>query len=117
MAETEIASWLARVSGSLKTISKSSLAQSVQVSLENLNKSGWVRNWQYAANGKVYENSTSILPIKTLGYYKEYDIYQPTSAATRGLERFVKGADGEIYYTNNHFGDVINGEPIFYKVQ
>lgn len=34
----------------------------------------------------------------------------------RIFSKFIKGNDGSVYYTNNHFGDIENKEPAFLKL-
>jgi predicted double-glycine peptidase/guanyl-specific ribonuclease Sa/predicted nucleic acid-binding Zn-ribbon protein len=81
--------------------SQSSLPQNVNDSLESLNKNNWLRNWEGQSNGARFYNNPEVLPAKPEGYYKEYDVNKVLGP--RDAERFVRGINGEVYYTNNHY--------------
>lgn len=50
--------------------------------------------------GKTFGNREGLLPAGVS--YIEYDVNKFTGA-NRGAERLVKGSDGNIYYTSNHY--------------
>jgi guanyl-specific ribonuclease Sa len=54
--------------------------------------------------GRVFENQRGDLPLKTAGYYHEYDLVAPTPGG-RGKLRMVLGNGGEVYITGNHYDD------------
>ena len=56
----------------------------------------------YDRDGVVFGNRERLLPLKSRGYYHEYTVPTP-GAADRGARRIVKGAAGELYYTENHY--------------
>lgn len=53
-------------------------------------------------DGKVFENREEILPDQPEGYYREYTVETPGSD-DRGARRIVTGADGEFYWTQDHY--------------
>ena len=56
----------------------------------------------YAKDGTVFGNRERQLPAKARGYYREYTVVTPGSA-DRGARRIVAGADGEMYWTADHY--------------
>ena len=50
--------------------------------------------------GKKFGNREGNLPKDTT--YTEYDV-NPYTGKNRGAERLVKGANGKVYYTNDHY--------------
>jgi ribonuclease T1 len=50
----------------------------------------------------VFQNRENLLPQKPSGYYREYTVETPGSP-DRGPRRIVTGADGEMYYTDDHY--------------
>lgn len=50
----------------------------------------------------VYHNNNRVLPKKSDGYYREYTVKTPGSK-TRGARRIIRGRDGELYYTADHY--------------
>lgn len=53
-------------------------------------------------DGQEFNNREGKLPEKDPGYYKEYTVKTPGSA-DRGKQRVVKGKNGELYYTDDHY--------------
>ncbi len=51
----------------------------------------------------VFQNREGILPDQQRGYYREYTVITPSSG-DRGARRIVAGADGDLYYTSDHYG-------------
>jgi len=64
--------------------------------------------------GKSYKNRDSKLPtVNSKGdniTYKEYDVNDKIPNMNRDAERLVRGSDGNIYYTNDHYGSFIKIE-------
>ncbi len=58
--------------------------------------------YPYAKDGAVFGNREGHLPKQRRGYYREYTVRTPGSR-TRGARRIVKGASGELYYTDDHY--------------
>jgi ribonuclease T1 len=56
----------------------------------------------YRQDGAVFQNRERLLPGKPSGYYHEYTVVTPGSP-DRGARRIVTGANGELYYTNDHY--------------
>jgi ribonuclease T1 len=56
----------------------------------------------YAKDGTVFQNREGHLPKKPRGYYREYTVPTP-DAGNRGARRLVAGADGEVYYSGDHY--------------
>jgi ribonuclease T1 len=62
----------------------------------------------YSQDGEVFENREGLLPAKPRGYYHAYTVPTPGSA-DRGARRLIVGADGDVWYTSDHYGSF---EPI-----
>lgn len=58
--------------------------------------------YPYAKDGTVFGNRENLLPRQRRGYYREYTVKTPGSR-TRGARRIVKGAAGELFYTDDHY--------------
>lgn len=58
--------------------------------------------FHYAKDGSVFGNREGHLPKQRRGYYREYTVRTP-GVRTRGARRIVKGASGELYYTEDHY--------------
>ena len=56
----------------------------------------------FAKDGAVFGNREGHLPKQKRGYYREYTVKTPGSR-TRGARRIVKGAGGELFYTDDHY--------------
>ncbi len=50
----------------------------------------------------VFQNREGLLPDRPLGHYREYTVITP-GENDRGARRVVAGADGEMYYTADHY--------------
>ena len=62
-------------------------------------------------NGSIPERATfmnteQLLPIKEPGYYKEYVLPTPTTPKV-GPQRIIRGRNGEMYYTPDHYRSFI----------
>ncbi len=53
-------------------------------------------------DGSTFQNRERRLPIKERGYYKEY-VHPTPELGGPGPQRVVTGADGEAYYTFDHY--------------
>jgi ribonuclease T1 len=60
----------------------------------------------YRQDGSVFQNRERRLPIKPLGYYREYTVRTP-GEDDRGARRIVTGEGGEIYYTADHYDSFV----------
>lgn len=56
----------------------------------------------FRQDGVTFQNRERILPRQPSGYYREYTVITP-GASTRGARRIVGGAEGELYYTDDHY--------------
>jgi ribonuclease T1 len=56
----------------------------------------------YRQDGATFQNREGLLPKRESGYYREYTVVTPGSA-DRGARRIVAGADGEMYWTADHY--------------
>lgn len=56
----------------------------------------------YDQDGAVFQNREGILPDQAAGYYHEYTVDMPGSP-DRGARRIVSGADGQLYWTGDHY--------------
>lgn len=56
----------------------------------------------FARDDSVFQNRERLLPIRDDGHYREYTVVTP-GADDRGARRIVAGADGERYYTDDHY--------------
>jgi guanyl-specific ribonuclease Sa len=57
----------------------------------------------------VFLNNARLLPRRPLGYYTETDVW-PTGGANRGAERLIFGRRGEVYYIDDHYRSIWQGE-------
>jgi ribonuclease T1 len=58
--------------------------------------------YPYRQDGTVFGNREGLLPDRPPGYYREYTVTTPGSD-DRGARRIVAGADGEMYWTADHY--------------
>ena len=58
--------------------------------------------YPYPRDGVVFNNREGLLPKRNRGYYREYTVKTP-GARDRGARRIVAGANGELYYTDDHY--------------
>lgn len=56
----------------------------------------------YDKDGSTFGNDEGLLPDREDGYYEEYTVETPGSD-DRGARRIVGGADGELYWTEDHY--------------
>lgn len=58
--------------------------------------------YEYSQDDSVFQNREGILPDRESGHYREYTVETPGSP-DRGARRIVAGADGERYWTDDHY--------------
>jgi ribonuclease T1 len=87
------------VVGEILTVHASQLPREARDTL-NLIKHGGP--FPYRKDGSIFGNRERRLPARSRGYYKEYTVKTPESR-DRGARRIVAGADGEYYYTDDHY--------------
>lgn len=56
----------------------------------------------FRQDGAVFQNREALLPARPAGYYREFTVPTP-GAADRGPWRIVVGAEGEMYWTADHY--------------
>ncbi len=56
----------------------------------------------YDKDGSTFFNNEQNLPDRGQGYYREYTVETPGSS-DRGARRVVAGANGELYWTEDHY--------------
>jgi len=56
----------------------------------------------YRQDNTVFANQEGRLPARPRGYYREYTVVTPGSD-DRGTRRLVLGAEGDLYYTADHY--------------
>lgn len=56
----------------------------------------------YEQDDSVFQNREGILPDRPEGHYREYTVETPGSP-DRGARRIVAGAEGERYWTEDHY--------------
>lgn len=71
----------------------------LQATLELIERGG---PFPHRQDGATFSNRERRLPIKAHGYYREYTVRTP-GATNRGARRIVKGQDGDIWYTRDHY--------------
>ena len=87
------------VDDGIESIDVDSLPSQAGDTLELINTDG---PFPYDQDDGVFQNREGILPSRYDGYYREYSVETPGSD-DRGARRIVTGADGEIYYTEDHY--------------
>ena len=58
--------------------------------------------YAYDKDGSTFGNYEGLLPDFDRGYYQEFTVETPGSS-DRGARRIVEGADGELYWTDDHY--------------
>lgn len=90
----------------------SELPENVQESYKKYEDVDWNGNFEGAtpgtSSGKKFKNRDGLLPnVDNNGNvitYKEFDVNNlPEGAVSRDGCRFVKGSDGSVYYTDDHY--------------
>lgn len=56
----------------------------------------------FERDGITFQNRERLLPNEPRGYYREYTVITPGSR-DRGARRIIAGAEGELYYTDDHY--------------
>ena len=87
------------------------LPDNVQNTYSKYEKNGWNGNFNGQTPGtnagRTFNNSDNQLPtVDSKGSpitYREFDVNNKISGQARDAERFIRGSDGSVYYTNNHY--------------
>ncbi len=56
----------------------------------------------YYQDDETFQNRERLLPSRDSSYYREYTVETPGSD-DRGTRRIIAGADGELFYTDDHY--------------
>lgn len=87
------------VSG-LPTIAESALPVEAHETLRLIRAGG---PYPYDQDDETFGNRERLLPDQPGGYYREYTVETP-GEDDRGARRIVTGADGDRYFTRDHYG-------------
>lgn len=85
--------------GEMQTLDVAALPQEARDTLKLIKRGG---PFPYLKDGAYFGNREKLLPARHKGYYREYTVKTPGSA-DRGARRIVSGAEGEYYYTDDHY--------------
>ncbi len=58
--------------------------------------------YPFSQDDSDFQNREGLLPDQQRGYYREYTVITP-DLDHRGARRIVSGADGELFYTSDHY--------------
>jgi len=83
----------------MKEVPLASLPYEVQTTFDLIKTGGTL---PYKKDGSTFKNLEKVLPVNTLGYYREYTVPTPKTT-NRGNRRLVIGKGGEVYYTDDHY--------------
>jgi ribonuclease T1 len=82
-----------------KEIAVAALPRDAQQTLQSIKRGG---PYAYERDGVVFGNYERRLPQRNRGYYHEYTVATP-GVKNRGARRIVSGANGEYYYSDDHY--------------
>ena len=83
----------------LPTVAESRLPSQGRATLALIHAGG---PFPYTKDGAVFENRERLLPREPSGYYHEYTVPKP-GESDRGPWRLIAGADGDVYWTADHY--------------
>jgi ribonuclease T1 len=89
---------IARVSD-LSVIDRSDLPPEALDTLDDIANGG---PYPFAKDDSIFQNREQLLPLRSNGHYREYTVVTP-GESDRGARRIVAGANGELYYTSDHY--------------
>ncbi len=107
---TTVSGELGQAGNYIPSVNLSDLPQNIQDSFAVYEENGWTNLEGYHPYS-VFNNNEGFLPEEEDMDYTEFDVNPSSNPSERGLERFVTGDSGEIYYTNTHYG--FTGSPEF----
>ena len=93
-------------------------SQHVQSAYNGYSRNNWTGTYKGQSTGTKaggrFKNNKNYLPnVDSNGntiIYREFDINSKIVDSTRDEERFVKGSDGSLYYTDKHYEQFIRVE-------
>ena len=83
----------------LPTVAESELPDEADTTLALIRAGG---PFPYEEDDGVFGNRERILPPQRSGYYREYTVETP-GQGDRGPRRIIGGADGDLYWTTDHY--------------
>ncbi len=83
----------------LPTIRLAQLPPEARTTIELIETDG---PFPFERDGITFQNRERLLPNRPRGYYQEYTVITP-GLNHRGARRIVAGAEGELYYTDDHY--------------
>ena len=83
----------------LSTVAESRLPAQAATTLALIRVGG---PFPHAQDGGTFGNRERILPRRSSGYYREYTVETP-GEGDRGPRRIVAGAQGDLYWTDDHY--------------
>lgn len=101
-----VAKSVARVPG-LRVAALSSLPNEARRTVELIARGG---PFPYSRDGIPFQNREGILPGRASGYYREYTVPTP-GESDRGARRVITGANGELFYTADHYQSFVQIDP------
>ena len=72
--------------------------------------------YDYEEDGGVFRNDEMLLPDRPRGYYLEFTV-ETSGEDDRGERRLVIGREGELFYTEDHYGSFAEIEPEDYSAR
>ena len=99
MLTTSTPAVLAQSRSGLPAIRYQNLPKEAKETIALIDKGG---PFPFDRDGITFQNREQLLPRKPNGYYKEYTVITPGSK-DRGARRMIAGAQGELYYTDDHY--------------
>ena len=109
-----VAGGMVRKANEMASIGRGALPSHVQGVIEHLEGNGFKSPMQNYKGGGLFENKEGYLPQQEKGHYQKWDT--TPNQGNRTAERLVTGKNGEMYYTNTHYGEQKNKGPAFLKV-
>jgi len=83
----------------LPRVAESALPEEARETLRLIDDGG---PYPFRQDDGTFFNREGHLPAQGRGYYREYTVQTPRSP-DRGARRIVAGADGDLYYTDDHY--------------
>jgi guanyl-specific ribonuclease Sa len=83
----------------IQTVSFQELPPEARQTIRLIQKGG---PYPHRQDNTIFGNRERRLPLKPRGYYREYTVPTP-GAYDRGARRIVTGAEGEFYFTRDHY--------------
>ncbi len=88
-----------RARPAIAAVELASLPAEARRTVERVRRGG---PFPYRRDGVSFQNREGRLPRQGRGYYREYTVPTP-GLRDRGPRRIVAGANGEIYYSDDHY--------------